>query len=222
MKFYSCIRIGFLFVLLNGTYAFNSPENSPSTTVNEYKVVENAEKSLSRRKRYLAFPEGASLTLAFCETLGFVGTPVSKWLTYQLDWGVVYDLPNETWVIHQRHYKQPRPVALRRNRRDLYGKLETVIDSMGFNGRECILRSLCESKQSFDNKEPNMVEKLLSTLFSLPKSKVLSFEHEDTREYDLAHRRGEANKPCALAYPDCNLSLIRMALGEYSPSNSII
>lgn len=57
---------------------------------------------------------------------------------------------------------------------------------------------------------------------SLPKSKVLSFEHEDTRDYDMAHRKGALSKPCALAYPDCNLSLIRMALGEYSQSNSII
>lgn len=63
MKFYSCIWIGFFFVLFNGTYAFNSPENSPSTTVNEHRLVQNAEKSLSRRKRYLAFPEGASLTV---------------------------------------------------------------------------------------------------------------------------------------------------------------
>lgn len=36
---------------------------------------------------------------------------------------------------------------------------------MGFNGRQCVLRALCESKQSFNNKEPNMVEKLLSTVF---------------------------------------------------------
>jgi len=54
---------------------------------------------------------------------------MSKWLTYQFDWGVVYDLPNETWVINQRHYNKPKPVVLRRNRRDLYGKLETVIES---------------------------------------------------------------------------------------------
>jgi len=221
MQFHSCIWIGF-FVLCNGTYAFNSPENLSSNVLEEHGVVQNSEKLLSRRKRYLAFPEGASLTLAFCETIGFVGTPVSHWLTYQFDWGVVYNLPNETWVIHQRHYNKPKPVVLRRNRRDLYGKLETVIESMGFNGRECILRALCESKQSFNNKQPNMVEKLLSTVFSLPKSKVLSFEHEDSRDYDMAHRKGTTNKPCAVAYPECSLSLIRMALGEYSQSNNVI
>ncbi|KAJ6635903.1 hypothetical protein Bhyg_14489 [Pseudolycoriella hygida] len=222
MKFYSCIYIG-IFVIFNGTYAFNSLENLSSDVANEQEVVENSDKLLSRRKRYLAFPEGASLTLAFCETVGFVGTPMSKWLTYQLDWGVVYDLPNETWVIHQRHYKQPKPTILRRNRRDLYGKLETIIESMGYDGRQCILRALCESKQYFNKKEPNMVEKLLSTVFSLPKSKVLPSEHEDAKEYDIAHRKGVIlNKPCALAYPDCNLSLIRMALGGYSEPNTII
>lgn len=38
----------------------------------------------------------------------------------------------------------------------------------------------------------------------------------------MAHRTGTKNKPCALAYPDCNLSLIRMALGEYAQYNNII
>lgn len=38
----------------------------------------------------------------------------------------------------------------------------------------------------------------------------------------MAHRKGATKIPCAVAYPECNLSLIRMALGEYSQFNSII
>lgn len=62
----------------------------------------------------------------------------------------------------------------------------------------------------------------MNSNFSLPKSKVLSTEHKDAREYDTAHRKGKSNIPCALAYPECNLSLIRMALGEYSQSNNVL
>lgn len=62
MKFNACVWIG-IFALYNGTNAFNSLENLSSNVVSEHEVVKNAEKLLSRRKRYLAFPEGASLTV---------------------------------------------------------------------------------------------------------------------------------------------------------------
>lgn len=35
---------------------------------------------------------------------------------------------------------------------------------MGYNGRSCMLRALCESTQYFNRKKPNMVEQLLITI----------------------------------------------------------
>lgn len=86
---------------------------------------------------------------------------------------------------------------------------------MGYNGKHCILRALCESTQYFYRKGSNMVEELIRTVFSLPMSKVLPFEHNSIREYDLAHRKGRDKIHCPLEYP-CSFSLIELALGAYS------
>lgn len=86
---------------------------------------------------------------------------------------------------------------------------------MGYNGKHCILRALCESTQYFYNKGANMVEELIRSIFSLPKSKVLPFEHNAILEYDLAHRKGRNKIYCPLEYP-CSFSLIELALGTYS------
>lgn len=87
---------------------------------------------------------------------------------------------------------------------------------MGYNGKQCILRALCESTQYFNSKGSNMVEELVRTIFTLPKSKVLSFEHSAIREYDQAHRRGKNKILCPMVYPGCSFSLIELALGTYS------
>lgn len=52
--------------------------------------------------------------------------------------------------------------------------------------------------------------------FSLPETRVLSFEHNDLHEYDNAHRLGKNNVYCSSAFRDCSISLIEMALGQYA------
>lgn len=95
--------------------------------------------------------------------------------------------------------------------------------SMGYNGRSCVLRALCESSQFFRNKSTNMVEELIRTIFTLSSIKILPFEHPDLTVYAKAHQNGkEANidDHCAAVYSDCGISIIALALGEYAtPSN---
>lgn len=40
----------------------------------------------SRRKRYVAFPEGSSFSVAFCATVGFVGNPQFIYFSYAYNW----------------------------------------------------------------------------------------------------------------------------------------
>lgn len=89
---------------------------------------------------------------------------------------------------------------------------------MGYNGRSCVLRALCESSQYFNKKPTNMVEELVRSIFTLPSMKVLDFEHSDLVVYDKAHRKGKDKVYCSSVFPDCQFSLIDLALGEYSPS----
>ncbi|KOB73130.1 Uncharacterized protein OBRU01_11205 [Operophtera brumata] len=55
---------------------------------------------LSRRKRYVAFPEGSSFSCAGCMTVGVIGQPAPTsspgTFTFGLNWGVAYELPNST------------------------------------------------------------------------------------------------------------------------------
>lgn len=87
---------------------------------------------------------------------------------------------------------------------------------MGYNGRACVLRALCESSQYFHKKSTNMVEELVRTVFTLPSMKVLPFEHPDLVVYDKAHRKGKEKAYCASVFAGCHFSLIDLALGEYS------
>ncbi|KAG4065212.1 hypothetical protein HA402_007609 [Bradysia odoriphaga] len=188
-------------------------ENKTSTAV----MADHGTRKLSRHKRYMAFPEGSSLSVAFCATVGYVGNPSFIYFSWGVNWGVAYELPNQTWIVNHRDQIREKHKAQlqRRHRRELYHKMELAIDKMGYNGKHCILRALCESTQYFYKKGSNMVEELIRTVFSLPTSKVLPFEHNSIQEYDLAHRKGRDKIHCPLAYP-CSFSLIELALGAYS------
>lgn len=87
---------------------------------------------------------------------------------------------------------------------------------MGFDGRECVQRAICESSQFFKRKGLNLIEELLRTIFTMPKSKVLDFEHKDLWHYDGAYRRGLTKSSCVGFYPKCSFSLLDLALGRYS------
>lgn len=94
---------------------------------------------------------------------------------------------------------------------------------MGYHGRDCILQALCESPQIFNMKQKTMVQELIKTVFSFPKSKVLPFEHPELLLYDEAHRKGRSKIDCDGSYSKCGFSLIKMALGKYSkPQNSFM
>lgn len=67
--------------------------------------------------------------VAFCETLGVFGNPQYIYFSWAINWGIAYELPNETWILNQRNRKpMPKPLVQRRHRRDLYNKLEIAID----------------------------------------------------------------------------------------------
>lgn len=91
--------------------------------------------------------------------------------------------------------------------------------SMGLDGRECILRTLCETTQLFGAQGQTMIKEMLRSFFSFPSSKVLSFEHPDIKVYDKAYKSGKSRALCDQLYPKCSFSLHQLALGHYSVPN---
>lgn len=61
------------------------------------------EKILSRRKRYMIFPEGSSMSVAVCSTMGVIGNPQVSIFSFGLNYGFAYELPtNATIVLRAR------------------------------------------------------------------------------------------------------------------------
>ncbi|XP_051156486.1 uncharacterized protein LOC127278704 isoform X2 [Leptopilina boulardi] len=206
------------------------------------KVDSDTERLLSRKKRYVVFPEGSS----------FSG----------LNWGISYDLPNESkpelepalalrkdkfkinnkinkipmgeknnyykygnwnadgkyYVLpnYKKYYKHNYHYLQRRHRRDLYDKLEVIMRAMGFDGRSCVLRALCEASQRLMPKGNTLVEEMMRIAFSLPLRKVFSFEPDEHHTYTNAHKAGHEGQNCLAMFPGCTFSLIDMALGKYN------
>ncbi|XP_069696550.1 uncharacterized protein [Periplaneta americana] len=171
----------------------------------------NSAKTLSRRKRYVVYPEGSSFSIAFCVTWKMLIAGDVDVYTHAVNWAVSYDLPNHTFRNPGTNRLVP-PFSLRRQRRELYRSLETAMDSGGVNGRSCIKRALCEAAQRLKPKG-SLMEEILRVLFTLPQEKVDPYEPIDHHIYDAAYRRGLSARSCFRLYSACPFSMIDVFLG---------
>lgn len=59
------------------------------------------------------------------------GNPSYDWISWAINWGIAYNLPNETYAATLRRRAEaamPRSVTQRRFRRDLYHQMEIAMD----------------------------------------------------------------------------------------------
>ncbi|RLU21980.1 hypothetical protein DMN91_006359 [Ooceraea biroi] len=228
-----------------------------------YEADDNYETILSRKRRYVVFPEGSTFSIALCMTVHTLTS--DNIFTEGLNWGISYDLPNESkpalepflelrndrlkagnkhdrygatavvdrntalkysgwnndikshFTPSRKKYRKSEYYYLqRRHRRELYNKLEVIMNAMGFDGRTCILRALCEASQRLMPKGNTLVEEMMRISFSLPLKRVFSFEPQEHHTYTQAHKAGHEGKDCAAMFPGCSFSLIDLALGRYN------
>ncbi|EDW33927.1 GL21866 [Drosophila persimilis] len=178
-------------------------------------------KVLRRHKRYLAFPDGSSVSAAICMTIGMIGNPDVDFLSWAVNWGVAYDLPNREWVVQHAHGLNAtlaKDVIKRRSRRAFYDEVQSIFNNMGFNGHSCVARALCESARFMLPQEQrgNMLQELVRTVFSLPSTPVEAQEPQAHHQYDRIYRRSKrSSKECHEIYPGCQFSLLALALGKY-------
>lgn len=139
-------------------------------------------------------------------TVGVLGQPSVGIYTWGLNWGIAYELPNQNSTLEalRKLNKIPHPLVARRFRRDLYSKLELIMNewvanwsiiydsaycicivnwivfflnrtnrwilrvfnfSMGYRGRDCIYRALCEASQRLMPRGGTLVEELFKKVF---------------------------------------------------------
>ncbi|SPP83334.1 Hypothetical predicted protein [Drosophila guanche] len=158
---------------------------------------------------------------AICMTIGMIGNPDVDFLSWAVNWGVAYDLPNREWVIQHAHGLNAtlsKEHIQRRSRRAFYDEVRSIFNNMGFNGHSCVARALCESARLMlpQGQRGNMLQELVRTVFSLPATPVAVHEPQAHHQYDRIYRRSKRSaRECHEIYPDCQFSLLALALGKY-------
>lgn len=65
-------------------------------------------------------------------TVGVIGQPAPAsapgTFTFGLNWGIAYELPNSTETSMFYRHKHRKPLAQRRSRREIYEKIEVILD----------------------------------------------------------------------------------------------
>ncbi|XP_031844011.1 uncharacterized protein LOC116431959 [Nomia melanderi] len=159
----------------------------------------DASRTLSRRKRYLIFPEGSNVQLVFCLTVG----------TYARENDVVMGMTAAlAWELPSKVDNKISELLHRKSRSTVYPKIEALLQSTGLDGRACVMRALCETAQ----RDPSLlgkgtlVQELLHAIFTLPKDGG-RFEREEDQAYEDAYR---VTENCERLYPGCRHSIYEL------------
>lgn len=122
------LKILSLLLLLNSQII--SCHGNGNDTSSEVKV-------LSRKKRYLIFPQGSSFSVATCMTIGIYGNPQYSIFSWGLNYGFAYNLPTNASeyskakiadALRIERSIETKPMIQRRQRRDLFNRLEIAMN----------------------------------------------------------------------------------------------
>ncbi|PSN41149.1 hypothetical protein C0J52_05221 [Blattella germanica] len=145
----------------------------------------------SRRRRHLNFPDGSSLQLSFCmQIVSFLRSDMIFSYNIAANW----QLPSEVLKLNKHEENEHR-----RQRRDLYKKLEPILTILGVDGRACILRTLCEASQQRKG-NGTFIQEILHAIF---KFQWNGPGKEEDEGYDSASRAGPN---CTKMFPTCSSS----------------
>ncbi|XP_044018794.1 uncharacterized protein LOC122859356 isoform X2 [Aphidius gifuensis] len=158
------------------------------------------EKILSRQKRYLTFPEGSNLQLVYCLTIGTFPRPADMvvGMTIALAWQLPSKIDKKiTTLLH----RQSRSIA--------FPKIEAFLQSIGLDGKSCVMRALCEAGQRKDTDvgKGTFIQELLHSIFRL-RNDGTKFEKQKHKIYDYVHNL--KNNNCAEEYPTCQHSIYEL------------
>ncbi|KAJ0174999.1 hypothetical protein K1T71_009140 [Dendrolimus kikuchii] len=258
----------FTFLLMNILGMILAYENE--TRIDYKAEKDTSSKVLSRRKRFIIFPDGSSFQLVFCaQNQGYIQVGDIIWFgnTAALAW----ELPNDPEIFNtlrgyskdfnslRRHdvskhiyyldengkvlskvpYKkrlivnpafakrstdnlktmndasrremherqknssvflglhENRILYHRETRKTLYEKFEKFFQGFGWNGRECVLRMLCETGKG-STEQGTFLEEIVKATFTFPKHQKVD---DSNSKYDEAHR---STGHCAKLYPECS------------------
>lgn len=68
-------KLSLIFLFVSSIKGQDRNETSKIDDVDSIQELKSKEKILSRKKRYLIFPQGSSFSVAVCSTIGIYGNP---------------------------------------------------------------------------------------------------------------------------------------------------
>ncbi|PNF33893.1 hypothetical protein B7P43_G06741 [Cryptotermes secundus] len=112
--------------------------------------------------------------------------------------------------------------------RNIYAPLESLLEQYGFNGRMCVLRSICEAAHSpFYHEDMNFLEEVIHAILT-PSQELMPEEvncSDNTqllenlpsdKQYVGAECLGKSEGDCHTAYPDCPVSPLDFISQEFN------
>lgn len=161
-------------------------------------TLSSGQELLQRKRRWLVFPKGSSLQLVYCFLVSAYGTRDGIFVV-NITVGLAWEIPQD---FRQLLQKEARPTLDSRHRRQMYSKIEALLDRRGVDGRRCIQRAICEASR-VQGRKHSFIHALLHVIFTLPHLK------EDSEDYDehILYKTAEQSDDCQRLYP-CPLELL--------------
>ncbi|XP_015609914.1 uncharacterized protein LOC107274866 [Cephus cinctus] len=161
-----------------------------------FQYVETAENSeiakiLHRPIRALSFPDNSNMGLFLALSIPLIDPLYSVSLSYYFE--ANYRLPpNSTYF---EPYYSPYASRKKRSidRTTIYQALENKYESSGFPGRECLLRSICETAES-PVRHNGILGDIMHVLFTPSSSMKEDDLSEDFFEAEFVGRNGSCSK----------------------------
>ncbi|ENN72348.1 hypothetical protein HUJ04_006821 [Dendroctonus ponderosae] len=167
------------------------------------------EKILHRDKRYLVFPFQGTFKTVYSFAVPWKLGPKQE-MGVGWNFQFQYALPNSTDVLTNyppsisRETRDINDEVVLSDRKIFYDGVESMLDSRDINGRECLLRTICENQyySHFDD-ESGLLGQILH-VFLTPNSKE-GPDPELDEIYSDAQKAGVFGADCSTAFPKCNM-----------------
>ncbi|CAL4157215.1 unnamed protein product, partial [Meganyctiphanes norvegica] len=162
-------------------------------------IPEESKVAKYRKRRFLTFPDGTELSIAFSFKAPTEGLPESGTFRASNTWNL--DLSKDGVL-------GGRSIEDRHQRKTIYERLETFFDNMGHDGRSCVLRTICEvAELPFEHGVLGEVVNLI--LLATTGSNELTGDNLPD-EYALAEHYGRTKGNCWALYNQCHVSFTNL------------
>ncbi|XP_042859237.1 uncharacterized protein LOC122245378 [Penaeus japonicus] len=163
-------------------------------------IPEESKVSKYRKRRFINFPTGSNLEVELTLTIPVEGLSDSG--TLELINTLKFNLPNDTDFVVGRSFSGDH------QRSDLYHRVETFLDGMGYDGHACTLRTICEvAEMPFEH---GLIGEVLNLMMSVASGPSNYLDNNVSDEYALAEYYGHHHGSCYSIYPNCPISVTNL------------